>query len=531
MGTRRPSRTGIFTGETLQRRSRPHETDPTVALAALGGVTYRWDLATDRLTWGPNAAAVLGIGVNDLAGTGRAFRDWVEPLGGPCREDALASNELAYDLRYALRLGPGTAIMVQDAGRFIAGCGGRRAFVRGCLKSDPLARGQDGLPRAIHDRSAFLSRLHEDVAEALRFSHGVTLIAGAIVEDSPDMPEILRLLRPMMRRRDHVTALSGNRFALALTSCPLMDAPDAMKRLTGLLSTEGREIRLAAACTPDHALDACRLLRLAETSLGNDVSAEPWTMCDAQGSQSVAPAAEPVDLVRILNERQLTLALRPIVDAHSLAPALARAKMASRDGALVEVPPDPDIALLVDARKLELAAQHLLGAPDTRIILPIEIATLRDPEWLSILAAHLGARPGIASRLIVALPEAVLVEKAKILGRLDAMKALGIGIALDRFGSGFATCARLRSLPIDLVCIDGVFIQTLSRSTGDRLLVRTLVDIAQHLGIATAAEWVDDRATAEMLRAWGVDYLEGDQFGTAAPAALPASTPLRVKRA
>ena len=46
------------------------------------------------------------------------------------------------------------------------------------------------------------------------------------------------------------------------------------------------------------------------------------------------------------------------------------------------------------------------------------------------------------------------------------------------------------SLPIDLVTIDGIFIQNLGRSTGDRLFVRTLVDIAQRLGIATLAEWV-----------------------------------------
>ena len=126
-------------------------------------------------------------------------------------------------------------------------------------------------------------------------------------------------------------------------------------------------------------------------------------------------------------------------------------------GVTVEcLPPDTATALLVDARRLELAGDALAAAPDARIVLPIGLATLRDREWLSVLAAHLGARPGIASRMIVALPEAVLVEKTKVLGRLDAMKALGIGLSLDGFGSGYATCARLRSLPIDLVTIDGV---------------------------------------------------------------------------
>jgi len=68
-------------------------------------------------------------------------------------------------------------------------------------------------------------------------------------------------------------------------------------------------------------------------------------------------------------------------------------------------------------------------------------------------------------------------------------------------------------MPFDLLKIDGVFIQPLQRSTEDRLFVRTLVDRAQNLGIAIAAEWVDDEATARMLAEWGVDYLEGAQFG------------------
>ena len=66
---------------------------------------------------------------------------------------------------------------------------------------------------------------------------------------------------------------------------------------------------------------------------------------------------------------------------------------------------------------------------------------------------------------------------------------------------------------------------------GDRLFVRTLIDIAQHLGIATAAEWVDDEPKAEMLRTWGADYLEGDLFGKASPAAQPAVPALHAKRA
>ena len=48
---------------------------------------------------------------------------------------------------------------------------------------------------------------------------------------------------------------------------------------------------------------------------------------------------------------------------------------------LLDAIPEPDIALLVDARQLELAADHLWQFPDERIVMSIQAATLRDPEW------------------------------------------------------------------------------------------------------------------------------------------------------
>jgi EAL domain-containing protein (putative c-di-GMP-specific phosphodiesterase class I) len=125
-----------------------------------------------------------------------------------------------------------------------------------------------------------------------------------------------------------------------------------------------------------------------------------------------------------------------------------------------------------------------------------------------MLAAHLGARSGIESRLIVEVPEAALVVCRKTLGRLHAMKALGVGLALTGFGTGYVSSAQLRTLPVDLLKIDGAFVQNLSRSPDDRFFVRALVDLAHHLGIATVAEWVEDEETARMLAGWGVDFLQ-----------------------
>jgi EAL domain-containing protein (putative c-di-GMP-specific phosphodiesterase class I) len=132
---------------------------------------------------------------------------------------------------------------------------------------------------------------------------------------------------------------------------------------------------------------------------------------------------------------------------------------------------------------------------------------------------------------MIEVPEAALTECRRNLGRLHAMKALGIGLALTGFGSGYVSPAQLRMLPVDLLIIDGAFVQPLKRSTDDRLLVRTLVDRAQHLGIAVAAEWVDDEATARLLAAWDVDYLQGALFGEPEAVQQPSALEQMLKHA
>ena len=97
------------------------------------------------------------------------------------------------------------------------------------------------------------------------------------------------------------------------------------------------------------------------------------------------------------------------------------------------------------------------------------------------------------------------------------MKRLGVKVAMDDFGAGHTSFRNLRGLAFDLVKIDGAFVQNFVSSADDRFFVRTLVDLAHHLALTVVAEWVEDAETAALLRAWGVDYFQGDLFGRAGP--------------
>ncbi|MEE1655244.1 GGDEF domain-containing phosphodiesterase [Microvirga sp. CF3062] len=542
MVTKRQGPMGLFKGASQS----PRKSQAAASRSSITSVLYAWDMITDALTWGPGAAEALQLSTRDLPKTGHAFAQLIEPGCGLSRQEAIAASEdsnLAYETRYALRLEPDRVVMIEDAGRWLPDLHGRPAFARGQMRVDSASGARDLLPAVLKERSALLCSIQDAINEAVRVSQTCTLIVGSLdLDEADEMVEVARRVRPMMRRHDLFAALGPNRFALALTCCPAADAAGAMRRLSGLLQDHpgGSSLRLGAACAPDHTFKATKLLRFAEHALA--AATERGETSALYKSRSAKPARvteqAPFDWVAALNDRSLTLACQPMVEAQTRAPMLAHAcaSVARADGRITPLGPVPglqeaNLPLLVDGRMLELAADHLAGNPDQRLALPVSSRTLQDAEWLSVLAAHLGARPGIEARLVLEIPEIALAECRRSLGRLHAMKALGVGIALTGYGAGHVSPAQLRVLPIDLLKIDGVFIQPLKRSTDDRLHVRTLIDRAQHIGIATAAEWVDDEATARLLAAWGVDYLQGGLFGESEAVVQPFSLQQMLKKA
>lgn len=97
------------------------------------------------------------------------------------------------------------------------------------------------------------------------------------------------------------------------------------------------------------------------------------------------------------------------------------------------------------------------------------------------------------------------------------LRELGCMFALDDFGAGFNSFRHLREFPVDYIKIDGSFIRNLAKDTVDQSLVRSMIDIARTLGKKTVAEFVEDRATLEMLRDWGADYAQGYYIGKPQP--------------
>ncbi len=95
------------------------------------------------------------------------------------------------------------------------------------------------------------------------------------------------------------------------------------------------------------------------------------------------------------------------------------------------------------------------------------------------------------------------------------MHGLGARVAFDDFGAGFTSFRNLRLLGVDMVKIDGSFVERLADSPDDQIFVRRLTELARDLGIETVAEWVQDEQAAALLAGWGVERIQGQLSGEA----------------
>ena len=171
------------------------------------------------------------------------------------------------------------------------------------------------------------------------------------------------------------------------------------------------------------------------------------------------------------------------------------------DGSLVpasEVIPVAErlgLVRLLDHRVLELLIGEMAAVPSLNASVNVSPASITDPDWWTALGALLRANAGVAERLIVEITETAAIHDIDdTRGFVSRVKDLGCRIAIDDFGSGYTSFRNLRKLGVDILKIDGAFVQNLMRIDDDRAFVSALVDLAKRLGLKTVAEWVQDEA-------------------------------------
>jgi PAS domain S-box-containing protein len=247
--------------------------------------------------------------------------------------------------------------------------------------------------------------------------------------------------------------------------------------------------------------------------------AHPVPVRDRQGSYRTRVADA-------LDTERFTLFSQPIVELQSN--TVARHELLLRVLDETDGPQSPmqvldtaerlDAVFDIDLWVVERAMQIAASQPGLCLQINVSGRSVGDPRLTTEVERLIEQYDVSPEQLTFEITETALIGNLSEARRFaDRMRDLGCELALDDFGSGYASFRYLRMFPIDLVKIDGEYVVDLVDNPQDQVLVRALVQVCQAYGIHTVAEFVQDEPTLRLLRELGVDYVQGYLLGRPAP--------------
>ncbi len=196
-----------------------------------------------------------------------------------------------------------------------------------------------------------------------------------------------------------------------------------------------------------------------------------------------------------------------------LLPATAFIEVAEETGLVVEM------GEIVLAAACAEAASWPGGdhAPVVRVNLAA--AQLQREETVSLVRSILDETGLAPHRLCLEITEsAVMSDVHRSEEILHRLKALGVHLAVDDFGTGFSSLAYLKRFPVDVLKIDRAFVSDLDRESSDVAFVRSIVSLAEALSLDVVAEGVETEEQARILVELGCHRAQGYHFAPPAPA-------------
>jgi diguanylate cyclase len=156
--------------------------------------------------------------------------------------------------------------------------------------------------------------------------------------------------------------------------------------------------------------------------------------------------------------------------------------------------------------------------PETRISINLSPRKLEDEHIVEQVLSALTLWEVPPAALLLEITEGAIMQDPRRSGRLvERFRDAGVGIALDDFGSGYSSFAYLREFGATELKIDQSFVATLRADLRSQQLVRSMIDLAHHLGMDVVAEGVEDQATLDLVREFGCDMAQGRHIAPPQP--------------
>ena len=341
-----------------------------------------------------------------------------------------------------------------------------------------------------------------------------------------------------LREEDTCARVGGDEFAVVSGDhADPASVLDLARRLVSALSepftVAGARVDIEAsmgvAWAPDHGDDADDLLRRAGVAMCAAKERREGVVVYRPDDDHLTPAhvATLGDLRRALESSdQLTALFQPIVSVATERLVSVEALVRWQHPQRGPVSPAEFIPLAEGTSVIHQLTDHVLDLAlaslrgwlaaglDITLAVNLSTRTLLDVSLTQRLESLLDHHAIAPDRLRLEITEGTLLaDPTRSIATMHRLKDIGVRLSVDDFGTGYSSMSYLKSLPVDELKIDRLFVSDMLRSTRDGAMVNSAIDLAHGLGLHVVAEGVEDQDTLDALCFVGCDLAQGYLVG------------------
>ena len=355
------------------------------------------------------------------------------------------------------------------------------------------------------------------------------------------LKEMAQRLRSALRETDVLARLGGDEFAILLSGeqhqrdSAIMLAVRINEVIARPFELEGRRVTIGTsigiALAPQDGVEPDELLKKSDLALYR-AKAQGRNGFNFFDAQMTADADARHQLENEMREgiarNEFELFYQPMYDAETREVRGAEALVRWRHPHKGLIAPDAFIPLAEDTGLivqlggwiLHKACTDAASWPDhVKVAINLSSMQFRKSDLFDIILCALVESGLPPERLEVEITESVLLEnEAKYRSLLQQLKNIGVSIVLDDFGTGYSSLGYLTKFPVDKIKIDKSFTQGVIARAECAAVIASVLTLARGLDIATTAEGVETEDQYDMLRAAGVNFVQGYLFCRPCPA-------------
>lgn len=395
---------------------------------------------------------------------------------------------------------------------------------------------QDRLSVAInhsHRHESVLAVIFVDLDRFKRINDSLGHAMGDLL-----LQEVAERLLRSVREEDTVARMGGDEFIILLNDAGSVDtvvqvARRIIREMERPVQLGERELvvtcSLGISLYPDDGDEIEQLIQNADTAMyrAKEGGRNSYQLYSPEmNAHSLEHLALEAALRKALEQDELTVHFQPLVHTNNETLAGAEALVRWQNPTLGLVPPSDFIPLAEETGLIvpigefvlrrvceQIRQWQLAGYGDVTVAVNVSAVQFRSRDFIAATRKVLDECATAPELLCFELTESMLVEDAvDNIRTMNALREMGVRLAVDDFGTGYSSLNYLRRFPIDKLKIDRAFIRDIDHKSQDQALISAVIHLGHSLGLEVVAEGVERLSQVEMLRQQGCDLLQGFYF-------------------